>query len=71
MFQASQESIDRMKAVYEERGRTISDYEANEAVNNLCEFFKILHECDIRQKANKQLSGELSGQVAQIGIKAL
>lgn len=59
MFQASQESIGRMKAVYEERGRTISDDEANEAVNNLCEFFKILHECDIRQKTKKELSESL------------
>lgn len=54
MLQASKESIDRMKALYAERGKTITDYEANDAVNNLCEYFKILNEWDLKQKAKEQ-----------------
>lgn len=56
MVQALQESIDLRKAQYEKRGQVISDYEASEAVNNLCEYFKILNEWDMKRKAQEEAS---------------
>lgn len=55
MTQFSQGLIDQMKEMYaEEAGETISDYEANEALNNLCGFFKLLHQWDQEDKARQQ-----------------
>jgi hypothetical protein len=54
MTQFSQELIDEMKAMYAERGKTISDYEANEAMNRLCGFFDLLHKWDQEENAKQQ-----------------
>lgn len=58
MRQFSQERIDDMKKMYEERGKTITDYEANEAMNRLCDFFNLLHEIDLREKARQAEEAE-------------
>ena len=47
----SQATIDKMKQLYRDHdGTKLSDQEANEAWTNLCEYFKILHEWDQKDK---------------------
>lgn len=50
-MQFEQKFIDKMKQWYRDRdGTELSDHEANEAWNNLCGFFELLHEIDQRVK---------------------